>query len=52
VADAHDVVRLAEQGLIRSEADLFTLENVDQAYDALHHGTLRGRAVVTPNESS
>jgi propanol-preferring alcohol dehydrogenase len=52
VADAHDVVRLAEQGLIRSEADLFTLQNVEQAYDALHHGSLRGRAVVTPNEQT
>ncbi len=50
VADAHAVVRLAEQGLIRSDADLFTLDNVGQAYDALHHGQLRGRAVVTPND--
>ena len=49
VSDAHDVVRLAEQGLIRSDADLFTLDNVTQAYEALHHGHLRGRAVVTPN---
>lgn len=50
VADAHDVVRLAEQGVIRSEADLFSLQNVDRAYDALHRGQLRGRAVVTPDE--
>ncbi|MEI7754566.1 MAG: alcohol dehydrogenase catalytic domain-containing protein [Actinomycetota bacterium] len=50
VSDAHDVVRLAEQGLIRSDADLFTLDNVTQAYEALHHGHLRGRAVVTPND--
>ena len=49
VSDAHDVVRLAEQGLIRSDADLFPLERITDAYDALHHGTLRGRAVVTPN---
>jgi propanol-preferring alcohol dehydrogenase len=49
VSDAHDVVKLAEQGLIRSDADLFPLERVTDAYDALHHGTLRGRAVVTPN---
>lgn len=50
VADAHDVVRLAEQGLIRSDADLFPLDRVGDAYDALHLGTLRGRAVVTPND--
>ncbi|MCU1366133.1 MAG: Alcohol dehydrogenase GroES domain protein, partial [Ilumatobacteraceae bacterium] len=49
VSDAHEVVRLAEQGLIRSDADLFPLARVTDAYDALHHGTLRGRAVVTPN---
>ena len=49
VSDAHDVVKLAEQGLIRSDADLFPLDRVTDAYDALHHGTLRGRAVVTPN---
>lgn len=48
VSDAHEVVRLAEQGLVRSDADLFTLDRVADAYDALHHGTLRGRAVVTP----
>ena len=41
---------LGEQGLIRSDADLFTLDNVIQAYEALHHGHLRGRAVVTPND--
>jgi len=48
VSDAHEVVKLAEQGLIRSDADLFMLDRVTDAYDALHHGTLRGRAVVTP----
>jgi alcohol dehydrogenase, propanol-preferring len=48
VSDAHEVVKLAEQGLIRSDADLFTFDRVTDAYDALHHGTLRGRAVVTP----
>ena len=50
ISDAHEVVRLAEQGLIRSDADLFTLQNVGDAYHALHHGSLRGRAVVTPND--
>lgn len=50
VCDAHEVVKLAEQGLIRSDADLFPFSRVSDAYDALHHGTLRGRAVVTPND--
>jgi alcohol dehydrogenase, propanol-preferring len=48
-SDGRDVVKLAEQGLIRSDADLFPFDKVAEAYDALHHGTLRGRAVVTPN---
>jgi propanol-preferring alcohol dehydrogenase len=48
VADVHEVVRLAEQGLIRSDTDLFSLDRVGDAYDALHAATLRGRAVVTP----
>jgi len=48
-SDGRDVVKLAEQGLIRSDADLFAFDKVAEAYDALHHGTLRGRAVVTPN---
>jgi propanol-preferring alcohol dehydrogenase len=47
--DGRDVVKLAEQGLIRSDADLFSFDRVADAYDALHNGTLRGRAVVTPN---
>jgi len=48
ISDAHEVIRLAEQGLIRSDADLFPLTDVAAAYDALSAGKLRGRAVVTP----
>ncbi len=49
ISDAHDVVRLAEAGLVRSEADLYPLSRVEEAYDALDHGRLRGRAVVEPD---
>src|SRR5829696_5812229 len=48
IADAHDVVRLAEAGLITSEVDVFGWDDVATAYDRLAHGDLRGRAVVTP----
>ena len=48
IADAHEVVRLAEAGLIRSEVDLFPLADVAAAYQRLDRGELRGRAVVTP----
>jgi propanol-preferring alcohol dehydrogenase len=48
IADAHEVVRLAEAGLVTSEVDTFGWDEVDDAYDQLAHGRLRGRAVVTP----
>jgi len=49
ISDAHDVVRLAEAGLVRSEADLYPLDRVEEAYEALDQGRLRGRAVVEPH---
>jgi alcohol dehydrogenase, propanol-preferring len=48
ISDAQAVVALAEQGLIRSDVDVFPLEKVAEAYEALDRGELRGRAVVTP----
>ena len=48
IADAQDVMALAEAGLIRSDVDVFPLEQVAEAYGAMEAGTLRGRAVVTP----
>jgi len=48
IADARDVIAMAERGMIRSDIDRFTLAQVDEAYEALNAGRLRGRAVVTP----
>jgi propanol-preferring alcohol dehydrogenase len=48
IADVHQVVALAESGLIRSDVDPFPLSRVADAYAALEAGELRGRAVVTP----
>ena len=48
IADARDVIAMAERGMIRSDVDRFTLAQVDEAYEALNAGRLRGRAVVTP----
>ena len=42
------VIALAEAGRIKSLVDLFPLERVAEAYEALEAGTLRGRAVVVP----
>lgn len=48
IADVHQVVALAESGLIRIDVDPFPLSRVADAYAALEAGELRGRAVVTP----
>jgi len=49
IADTLDVVALAEAGRIRSDVDLFPLDRVTEAYEAMEAGTLRGRAVVVPD---
>jgi propanol-preferring alcohol dehydrogenase len=48
IADVHEVVALADAGLVRNEVDVFSLGDVETAYDRLEHGGLRGRAVVVP----
>lgn len=49
IADTQEVIALAEAGLIRNEVELFPCNRVAEAYDKLHSGQLRGRAVVMPN---
>ena len=46
--DLHEVVALAEQGLVRSENEIFPLAQVEVAYARLRAGDLTGRAVVRP----
>jgi len=48
IADALDVIALADSGRIRADADLFPLARVAEAYEAMEAGALRGRAVVVP----
>ena len=48
IADALDVIALADSGRIRADVDLFPLDRVAEAYEAMEAGTLRGRAVVVP----
>lgn len=50
IADTQEVIALAEAGLIRNEVDLFPLSHVEEAYEKLDRGELRGRAVVMPHE--
>lgn len=49
IADALDVMALAEAGALRVDVDLYPLARVAEAYDDLHEGRLRGRAVITPD---
>jgi len=49
VADVEAVMALAAAGRIRSEVDVWPLARVADAYAAMEAGTLRGRAVVTPD---
>lgn len=46
-----DVLDLGARGLLHAETTLFTLEEAAEAYRSLEHGTIRGRAVVVPNDS-
>jgi propanol-preferring alcohol dehydrogenase len=50
IADVHDVVALAERGLVQSVVARFDFDDVAQAYEQLDHGELHGRAVVIPDE--
>ena len=49
IADTLDVFALADAGRLRVDVDLFPLDRVAEAYEAMEAGTLRGRAVVTPD---
>ena len=49
ISDVREVFTLAKQGLVRSEVDVFPLSSVEDGYAAMEAGTLRGRAVVTPD---
>ncbi|GAA2643510.1 oxidoreductase [Paractinoplanes durhamensis] len=46
IADAQEVIALAEAGLIRNQVDEFAFEKAAEAYERLAAGTLTGRAVV------
>lgn len=47
-SDLQSVAALAAQGRLRVDIERFELGEVARAYERLHDGELRGRAVVTP----
>lgn len=44
-----EVIALAQRGKIRMLVEQFPLDDAARAYDLLHHGEIRGRAVITPS---
>ncbi|HEX6685440.1 MAG TPA: alcohol dehydrogenase catalytic domain-containing protein [Candidatus Limnocylindrales bacterium] len=52
IADAREVIALAEDGRIRNDVELFPLDAIDEAYARLAAGTLTGRAVITLSPTS
>jgi propanol-preferring alcohol dehydrogenase len=47
-SELFEVLDLARSGLIHVETERFSLDEAPEAYERLHAGTLRGRAVVVP----
>jgi len=46
--DLVEMVRLAEMGIVRVEAEVHRLEEINEAFERLRKGGVRGRAVLTP----
>lgn len=44
-----EVIDLARRGQISVEVERFTLDEAPRAYELLHQGKIRGRAVIVPN---
>jgi alcohol dehydrogenase, propanol-preferring len=47
--ELHEVLALARLGKLHVNVERFPLERALEAYDRMRQGTLRGRAVITPN---
>ena len=46
LGDLTEVVALAETGRVRPHIQYFGFDQIDEAYHALHEGTVEGRAVI------
>ncbi|HVN85255.1 MAG TPA: NAD(P)-dependent alcohol dehydrogenase [Candidatus Binatia bacterium] len=49
IPELAEVATLAQAGTIRPHVELFALEQAPEVYRRLHAGSIRGRAVITPN---
>jgi propanol-preferring alcohol dehydrogenase len=48
LAELHEVITMAQRGLIKPHVQRFALEDGMRAYDMMEHGQLSGRAVIVP----
>ena len=47
-SELFEVLELARTGAIHVQTEVFSLDDAPKAYEKLHDGTLRGRAVIVP----
>lgn len=47
-SELFEILELARSGAIHVETEVFSLDDAPKAYEKLHAGTLRGRAVIVP----
>ena len=47
-----EVIALARDGKIAAHVERFGLADASDAYQRMRDGTLRGRAVIVPNEAT
>lgn len=47
-SELFEVLELARSGAIHVETEVFSLDDAPKAYERLHSGSLRGRAVIVP----
>lgn len=47
-SELFEVIELARSGMVHVETETFSLADAPKAYEKLHAGTLRGRAVIVP----
>jgi propanol-preferring alcohol dehydrogenase len=47
-AELIEVLELARRGQVNVEVETFSLDEAPRAYELLHDGRIRGRAVVVP----
>ena len=49
ITELMEVVDLAQAGKIKMLVEHFPLQRADEAYELLHDGKIKGRAVIIPN---